>query len=209
MCEVNHALFPSPNSHPSPTITINKTNQDKRLILKSPSHTARVRILRELFPGAKFIHIRYCSERGEACSYSCMLGMGIVVEGRRERNDGWVYVYADGGVCAAVRLRAILTFGLRFNQPLLSSLITITITSRNPYEIYQSTHKLHEKLLIQWCLQRPPYEVRVHIYIWVSTNEKGFGWRCVGSDGREREWLSAPFIFFPPLSSHHTHNPNE
>ncbi|EKU22073.1 hypothetical protein NGA_0201600, partial [Nannochloropsis gaditana CCMP526] len=31
--------------------------QDKRLILKSPSHTARVRVLRELFPGAKFIHI--------------------------------------------------------------------------------------------------------------------------------------------------------
>jgi hypothetical protein len=61
--------------------------QDKRLILKSPSHTARVRLLLELFPGARFIHI-----------------------------------------------------------------------SRNPYEIYSSTHKLHEKLLIQWCLQRPPFE---------------------------------------------------
>ncbi|EKU22072.1 hypothetical protein NGA_0201500, partial [Nannochloropsis gaditana CCMP526] len=30
--------------------------------------------------------------------------------------------------------------------------------SRDPYEIYLSTQKLHEKLLIQWCLQRPPYE---------------------------------------------------
>lgn len=62
-------------------------NQDKRLISKSPSHTARVKLLRELFPGARFVHI-----------------------------------------------------------------------SRNPYEIYQSTHKLHEKLLYQWCLQRPPIE---------------------------------------------------
>lgn len=60
---------------------------DQRLILKSPSHTARVKLLRELFPKAKFIHI-----------------------------------------------------------------------SRNPYEIYQSTHKLHEKLLLQWNLQRPPLE---------------------------------------------------
>ena len=70
-------------------------HQDKRLILKSPSHTARVRILRELFPGTKFIHI-----------------------------------------------------------------------SRDPYEIYQSTHKLHEKLLIQWCLQRPPYEDKN----WIKSN---------------------------------------
>lgn len=29
----------------------------RRLLLKSPSHTARVRYLRELFPGAKFVHI--------------------------------------------------------------------------------------------------------------------------------------------------------
>ncbi|MBW8908334.1 MAG: sulfotransferase [Mesorhizobium sp.] len=29
----------------------------RRLVLKSPSHTARVRYLRELFPGAKFVHI--------------------------------------------------------------------------------------------------------------------------------------------------------
>jgi hypothetical protein len=31
--------------------------QDKRLVLKSPPHTARVRLLREIFPGAKFVHI--------------------------------------------------------------------------------------------------------------------------------------------------------
>jgi hypothetical protein len=29
----------------------------RRLLLKSPSHTARVRYLQELFPGAKFVHI--------------------------------------------------------------------------------------------------------------------------------------------------------
>jgi hypothetical protein len=29
----------------------------RRLLLKSPSHTARVRYLRDLFPGAKFVHI--------------------------------------------------------------------------------------------------------------------------------------------------------
>ncbi|EWM28507.1 hypothetical protein Naga_100058g18 [Nannochloropsis gaditana] len=31
--------------------------QDKRLILKSPAHTARLKLLHELFPDAKFIHI--------------------------------------------------------------------------------------------------------------------------------------------------------
>ena len=31
--------------------------QDKRLILKSPAHTARLKLLHELFPEAKFIHI--------------------------------------------------------------------------------------------------------------------------------------------------------
>ena len=30
---------------------------DRRCVLKSPTHTARVRILREMFPNAKFIHI--------------------------------------------------------------------------------------------------------------------------------------------------------
>ena len=29
----------------------------QRLILKSPAHTARVKILHELFPEAKFVHI--------------------------------------------------------------------------------------------------------------------------------------------------------
>ncbi|HVW00690.1 MAG TPA: sulfotransferase [Planctomycetaceae bacterium] len=32
-------------------------NGGRRLLLKSPTHTFRVRVLRELFPGAKFIHI--------------------------------------------------------------------------------------------------------------------------------------------------------
>jgi len=32
-------------------------NQGKRLVLKSPTHTARVKILRELYPNAKFVHI--------------------------------------------------------------------------------------------------------------------------------------------------------
>jgi omega-hydroxy-beta-dihydromenaquinone-9 sulfotransferase len=31
--------------------------QGKRLVLKSPPHTGRIRILSQLFPGAKFIHI--------------------------------------------------------------------------------------------------------------------------------------------------------
>ena len=31
---------------------------DQRLVLKSPPHTARVRVLLELFPDAKFVHIR-------------------------------------------------------------------------------------------------------------------------------------------------------
>jgi hypothetical protein len=57
----------------------------KRLLLKSPAHTARLPLLLSLFPHARFVHI-----------------------------------------------------------------------SRHPYQIYQSTHKLHERLLIQWCLQRPP-----------------------------------------------------
>jgi hypothetical protein len=34
----------------------------RRLLLKSPSHTARVRYLLELFPGAKFVHISRCPE---------------------------------------------------------------------------------------------------------------------------------------------------
>jgi hypothetical protein len=29
----------------------------RRVVLKSPTHTARVRVLRELFPGARFVHI--------------------------------------------------------------------------------------------------------------------------------------------------------
>src|SRR5438552_14789562 len=29
----------------------------KRLVLKSPPHTARIKVLREMFPGALFIHI--------------------------------------------------------------------------------------------------------------------------------------------------------
>lgn len=29
----------------------------RRLVLKSPTHTARIRLLRELFPGAKFVHV--------------------------------------------------------------------------------------------------------------------------------------------------------
>lgn len=32
-------------------------NQDKRIISKSPPHTARIKIIREVFPNAKFIHI--------------------------------------------------------------------------------------------------------------------------------------------------------
>jgi len=32
-------------------------NQDKRLLLKSPTHTARIKIIKEVFPNAKFIHI--------------------------------------------------------------------------------------------------------------------------------------------------------
>jgi len=31
--------------------------QDKRLLLKSPTHTARIKIIKEIFPNAKFIHI--------------------------------------------------------------------------------------------------------------------------------------------------------
>jgi len=61
-------------------------NHEKRLLLKSPSHTGRIKLLLELFPNAKFIHVH-----------------------------------------------------------------------RNPFEIYPSTLKLHEKLLIQWCLQRPDF----------------------------------------------------
>ena len=29
----------------------------KRIVLKSPAHTARVRVLLELFPKARFVHI--------------------------------------------------------------------------------------------------------------------------------------------------------
>jgi len=32
-------------------------HQDKRLLLKSPTHTARIKIIKEIFPNAKFIHI--------------------------------------------------------------------------------------------------------------------------------------------------------
>lgn len=33
------------------------TNNGKRLVLKSPTHTARVKIIRELYPTARFVHI--------------------------------------------------------------------------------------------------------------------------------------------------------
>lgn len=59
----------------------------KQLIIKSPAHTARLHLFKDLFPKAKYIHI-----------------------------------------------------------------------SRNPYDMYKSTHRLYLHLLIQWCLQRPPIE---------------------------------------------------
>jgi hypothetical protein len=45
---------PITQNHPTPP---NPQTHTQRLILKSPAHTARMKLLHELFPGAKFIHI--------------------------------------------------------------------------------------------------------------------------------------------------------
>lgn len=67
----------------------------KRLILKSPSHTARIRILSELFPGAQFIHIA----RNPAALFPSTLRLwqGMCEAQRLQRMDAEVlreYVFA-------------------------------------------------------------------------------------------------------------------
>ncbi|HUR54486.1 MAG TPA: sulfotransferase, partial [Gemmataceae bacterium] len=65
----------------------------RRLVLKSPPHTGRVRLLRELFPGAKFVHIcrdPYAVFSSTRHMYRVNGELNRLQPARRDDPDGWV-----------------------------------------------------------------------------------------------------------------------
>jgi hypothetical protein len=63
------------------------------LVLKSPPHTGRIRLLSEMFPGARFVHIHrdpYVVFQSSRRTFDLTIGWHCLQRARRDESDDWV-----------------------------------------------------------------------------------------------------------------------